>query len=215
MGTLAEIARQCEVSEAYLSQIKNKSKESKTGTPRTMGDKIARKIERGLGLDFGWMDADHSNELREATLAAMAEIESMLNACEIPIIELKYLLDIYQEKFSPEQIGFGKTHSTLTHSRKTFAAYIHDRAMEPEFSNGDVLIIDFEVEPQAGDLVVAYVKPDLIFFRKYKPKTLGLKKTADFSLVPINQDYPGIHSNEHSIKIIGVMIEHRRLRKAS
>lgn len=42
--------------DATLSQIKNQSVHSKTGTPRAMGDPMARKIEQELGLPNGWMD---------------------------------------------------------------------------------------------------------------------------------------------------------------
>lgn len=42
--------------DATLSQIKNKSVHSKTGTPRAMGDSLARRIEVSLSLSLGWMD---------------------------------------------------------------------------------------------------------------------------------------------------------------
>jgi hypothetical protein len=42
--------------DATLSQIKNKSVHSKTGTPRAMGDSLARRIEVSLSLGLGWMD---------------------------------------------------------------------------------------------------------------------------------------------------------------
>jgi hypothetical protein len=42
--------------DATLSQIKNRSVHSKTGTPRAMGDPMARKIEAALNLPDGWMD---------------------------------------------------------------------------------------------------------------------------------------------------------------
>lgn len=42
--------------DATLSQIRTKAPHSKTGTPRSMGDPLARKIEEKLGLERGWMD---------------------------------------------------------------------------------------------------------------------------------------------------------------
>ena len=42
--------------DATLSQVRNQSAHSKTGTPRTMGDQLARTIEEKLGLQRGWMD---------------------------------------------------------------------------------------------------------------------------------------------------------------
>jgi len=42
--------------DATLSQIKNQSAHHRTGTPRAMGDDLARKIEGALHLERGWMD---------------------------------------------------------------------------------------------------------------------------------------------------------------
>lgn len=45
-----------EKTDSTLSQIKLGSRHSKTGTPRNMGDELARRIEAKLELPLGWMD---------------------------------------------------------------------------------------------------------------------------------------------------------------
>lgn len=42
--------------EATLYQLKNRSPDTTTGTPKNIGDGIAREIEVKLGLERGWMD---------------------------------------------------------------------------------------------------------------------------------------------------------------
>lgn len=42
--------------DSTLSQINNQSVHSTTGTPRSMGDVLARRIEKELNLERGWMD---------------------------------------------------------------------------------------------------------------------------------------------------------------
>lgn len=42
--------------DSTLSQINNQSVHSTTGTPRAMGDVLARRIEKALNLERGWMD---------------------------------------------------------------------------------------------------------------------------------------------------------------
>lgn len=42
--------------DSTLSQIQNQSVHSTTGTPRAMGDVLARRIEKALDLERGWMD---------------------------------------------------------------------------------------------------------------------------------------------------------------
>ncbi|MBB5508119.1 S24 family peptidase [Paraburkholderia atlantica] len=58
-GKASALAEKAGVAAAYLSQIKNRSPESKTGKPKAMGDDVARKIERALGEAEGWMDVEH------------------------------------------------------------------------------------------------------------------------------------------------------------
>jgi hypothetical protein len=44
--------------DATLSQILNEAKNSRTGTPKQMGSKLAREIEVACGKEVGWMDTD-------------------------------------------------------------------------------------------------------------------------------------------------------------
>ena len=57
-GSLAQLneAIGLDRTDATLSQIRTKAPHSKTGTPRVMGDDLARKIEEKLELELGWMD---------------------------------------------------------------------------------------------------------------------------------------------------------------
>ncbi|WP_171518235.1 helix-turn-helix transcriptional regulator [Cupriavidus necator] len=61
-GTATRLAETAGLSAAYLSQIKNKQPESKTGKPKSLGDEAARKIERAIGETRGWMDVDHATQ---------------------------------------------------------------------------------------------------------------------------------------------------------
>lgn len=59
-GTLEAIANACQMpNTVYLSQIRSRQKDVKTGEPRNMGDKTARKLEDGCNKPHGWMDAEH------------------------------------------------------------------------------------------------------------------------------------------------------------
>lgn len=59
-GTASKLAEMVGTSPAYISQIKNRTHDSKSGTPKTMGDDFARRVEAALGLAVGWMDTDHN-----------------------------------------------------------------------------------------------------------------------------------------------------------
>src|SRR5579875_3207975 len=55
-GSAAKLAEAAKTSAAYLSQIKNRTPDSESGTPKTMGDDMARRIEAAIGEQPGWMD---------------------------------------------------------------------------------------------------------------------------------------------------------------
>lgn len=64
--------------DATLTQIKNQNPNSGTGKPRGMGDALARRIERALGLPTGYMDnvntfGDPAMEARMQHLHKVAE----------------------------------------------------------------------------------------------------------------------------------------------
>ena len=59
--TIAALADHTGIAAAYLSQLLNQSP-SANKTPRGMGGKTARKIEKKCGKPNGWMDTLHSED---------------------------------------------------------------------------------------------------------------------------------------------------------
>lgn len=55
---MKDIATKANVNYVYLSQIKSGVAEGKARKAKQMGYEVARKIESGLGLEYGWMDIE-------------------------------------------------------------------------------------------------------------------------------------------------------------
>jgi hypothetical protein len=55
-GSARRLAEAVGTSEAYISQLVNALPDSKTGTPKNIGDAFSRKVEAGLKKRRGWMD---------------------------------------------------------------------------------------------------------------------------------------------------------------
>lgn len=55
-GSSDAVAELAETSPVYLSQLRNKALDSKTGRARQIGDPLARKLEIGCKKEVGWMD---------------------------------------------------------------------------------------------------------------------------------------------------------------
>lgn len=83
--------------------------------------------------------------------------------------------------------------------------------MAPDFVEGDRVIIDCELVPQPGDFVVARNGGEEATFKKYKIISIGEKEV--FDLIPLNDNYPSMRSDQQHIQIIGVMVEQRRYRR--
>lgn len=95
----------------------------------------------------------------------------------------------------------------------TFALRIMGNSMEPEFREGDVVVIDPDVAPTPGDYVVARNHVEAATFKKYRPRGVDENGHPIFELVPLNDDYAVMRSDQEPICIIGTMVEHTRFRK--
>lgn len=98
-------------------------------------------------------------------------------------------------------------------SQNAFALEIKGDSMLPEFKPGDRVIIDPAIFPQPGDFVVAKNGDDEATFKKYRPRTMDEHGDVVFELVPLNEDYPSMRSDQGPIRIIGTMVEHRKYRR--
>lgn len=96
-------------------------------------------------------------------------------------------------------------------SQGTFALKIKGKSMEPEFVEGDLILVDPELTPHPGDYVVAKNGEDEATFKKYRARGFNEEGQEIFELVPLNNDYAVRSSAKEKFHIIGVLVEHRRL----
>ncbi|MCC0183525.1 helix-turn-helix domain-containing protein [Aeromonas hydrophila] len=94
-----------------------------------------------------------------------------------------------------------------------FGLWLRGDSMLPQFKEGDLIIVDPDEAPQPGDYVVAKNGSNEATFKKYRPRGIDENGQEVFELVPLNEDYPTMHSDRQHIQIIGVMVEHRIFRK--
>ncbi|WP_244137896.1 S24 family peptidase [Burkholderia stabilis] len=168
LRTAAALAEKAGVAAAYLSQIKNQTPESKTGKPKTMGDEVARKIERAIDESEGWMDTDHSSP--NGNISSMGQPSTVIKrllpkdkgnvvAWERPddlepdedrvwIDRFDYRFsagtgliqwEIRQKKALPFDIGFFKALGVKPQDCKL--AQVHGPSMEPYLFNRDLMMI--------------------------------------------------------------------------
>src|SRR5690606_34573983 len=61
-GTADALAEACGLSAEYISQIRNRAIDKKTGRARNLGSQAARKLENGMSKPTGWMDTNHTTQ---------------------------------------------------------------------------------------------------------------------------------------------------------
>jgi SOS-response transcriptional repressor LexA len=109
--------------------------------------------------------------------------------------------------------GFELITTDLDLSPGAFALVIKGESMLPEFREGDKIVIDPAVQPLPGDMVIAKNTEEEATFKKYRPRGYNERGEMVFELIPLNEDYPVMRSDIEHLRVIGVMVEHRKYRK--
>lgn len=196
---------------AQISQWLNASLNSKTGKPRVMSNAIAREIEFKTGKPDGWMDVPA--EGKELSTRGGANVEFRLPEGTRLIPHITYVqAGVWTDIANSFQRS--DAHNWLiasdVHSGDTFVLTVRGNSMEPDFKEGDLILVDPTVRPRPGSFVVAKNGRDEATFKKYRHRSVDFLGNDIFELVPLNDDYPTMRSDEQPIEIIGTMVEHRR-----
>lgn len=91
-----------------------------------------------------------------------------------------------------------------------FSVIVQGNSMEPDFKEGDMLIVDGSISPKPGSFVIAQNGSNEATFKKYRVIAHDEYGREVFELIPLNNDYPTLSSKIHDIRIIGVVVRHMR-----
>lgn len=218
LGSGSKLAEAAKTSPAYLSQIKNRTPDSKSGTPKTMGDDMARRIEAAIGEPHGWMDVAHSPQAQNQHPAVPPKSSFDENVAPasiglrpVPVIssvQAGALRDM--ESPYPPGAGYAYEYTDQDLSAWAFALDVEGLSMLPDFKPGDRIIVDPELSPNPGDFVIARNGSEQATFKKYRPRGIDGTGNMVFELVPLNDDYPSLRSDTEQLTVIGVVTEHRK-----
>ena len=183
-GTIANLARLSNTAPAYLSQILN-SLPTSTGRPRSVGDKLARKLEQAMNKPYGWMDRNNDDEYDTAS---------------IPVGSVTYVPLIDESKVCLYQGNTDRGQSEITElipvpiqvGKRSFAIRVLADSMEPKFLDGDIIIVDPDVESKPSDFVIVLDKSS----NKISFKQL-IEDGKQNYLKPLNPRYPLVELQEY------------------
>lgn len=170
--------------------------------------------QRELGVSATWIDDGQGQMLASGDPGNANVRPAEVGLRRIPLIS-SVQAGLMTEAVNPfpPGVAFEYLLTDLQLSEHAFALEIEGQSMEPEFKEGDRIIVDPALQPQPGDFVVAKNGREEATFKKYRPRGIGQGGREVFELVPLNDDYPTINSEHEPARIIGVMVEHRRYRR--
>jgi hypothetical protein len=91
---------------------------------------------------------------------------------------------------------------------QAFGLVVTGNAMSPEFSEGDRIIVDPQLNPEAGDAVIAKVG-DRLLFRRYRPRG----DAGAYELAALNENYAPVWSDRVNCEVVATLVEHHRYRR--
>ncbi len=216
LGTAAKLAEAAKTSAAYLSQIRNRTPDSKSGTPKMMGDAMARRIEEALGEPHGWMDKSHLSQgnnfpTRDTGQQGFDQNVSLIRLASRPIPVISSVqAGALRDMENPYEPGDGYAVEYTEDpklSRWAFCLDVEGMSMAPRFQPGDRLFVDPDRSPGPGNFVVARNGSNQATFKKYRPRGIDANGNDIFELVPLNDDFPTLRSDQETLVVIGVVTE--------
>lgn len=192
----AQFAELIDTSPAALSQLIGDKPH------RNIGDKMARKIESALNLPFGWMDTLHAKE--NHTNVTFRSVNTPQGS--YPVISW-VSAGQWMEAVEPyHRRAIDRWYETTVEcSDDSFWLDVHGDSMTSpvglSIPEGAAILVDPEVEPINGKLVVAKLEGD----NEATFKKLVIDAGRRF-LKPLNPQYPMIEINGNC-RIVGVVVD--------
>lgn len=200
-----QVAAETGLSDSAISQLLS-------GKTKNLRASSAVKLEMATGVRASWLVTGEGMQMSGAVGDNVSR--ASVGSIRIPLISYVQagVWTTVHDNFQPGDADeYLLTDQDL--SEHAFALEIKGESMQPEFKQGDRVIIDPLVQPNPGDFVVAKNGDDEATFKKYRPRGINDRGDPVFELVPLNDDYPSMRSDITPIQIIGTMIEHRKYRK--
>jgi SOS-response transcriptional repressor LexA len=88
----------------------------------------------------------------------------------------------------------------------SFGLKVRGDSMEPEFHEGDTVIVDPTRQPSPGRFVIATDEGGEATFKQYRDAGINDDGRHVFALVPLNDHYATMRSDRQKLAIVGVVI---------
>ena len=161
-GSAAKLARAAGTNSSYLSQVRNQLP-TKKGTPRSIGDELAEKLEKAMNKPQGWMDTPHTSmagqeeEHNPHAGPDLGKLHPLISWVQVG----KWLRAGNWDEISESTVPAYSTEMLscpVRCSLESFVLRVRGSSMEPKFHEGDLIFIDPSVTPDHGKYVVVLLE---------------------------------------------------------
>lgn len=143
---------------------------------RALRDKALKRLEEQTGKSAGWFDASDAENTRPGP-TMKGEVPLLSNVQAGMYTE-------FVDNLHPGEGDYEKIPTAVPVNRYTFALRVTGDSMEPEFTEGMLLIIEPELDAQPNDYVVAKNGGNETTFKQL------VRDGEDWYLKPLNPRYP-------------------------
>jgi SOS-response transcriptional repressor LexA len=126
----------------------------------------------------------------------------------VPILEWEQIIMWLNGQLRQEQIS-KYADAGINTGQKAFLVHVTSNSMEPEFRQGDRIMVDPDVPYQPGDIVMALDQGGKPFIGIYR-LIARPEGEAGIEITPRNPNWPAVILSGENARVIGRVVEHRR-----
>ncbi len=196
-GSAARLARAAETNSSYLSQVRNQLPTQK-GTPRSIGDDLAAKLEAAMKKPPGWMDVDHDTQAYGAGDGPnLNNHHRLITWDQVGKNHGKNRVENESAPYVTELLI-----CPVKCSEETFVLRVRGASMEPKFREGELIFVDPLAPVSHGKFVVVRLEASgEVTFKQW------IEEEGKQYLKTLNPDWPDrIIKVDRNTTVCGVIV---------
>lgn len=162
-------------------------------------------ISRVLGVNLEWL-ATGQGEMNLSFDNNVEVIKPIGKIRQIPILN-EVSAGIFQDIGQNSHDEFEPIIDNGSYNQNLFWLRIKGDSMTPLFKTGDIILVDMDATPKAGDYIVAMQENGESTFKKLKIAFDEQTKSEYMQLIPLNEFYQTLDSRYQPFTIVGKVIE--------
>ena len=117
----------------------------------------------------------------------------------VPLLTFEQLHLMETTSSDPRLVSSPRVTVIDTAGARAKVVIVNDDAMSPLISAGNLIHLDPDLSPRAGDTVLVVDDHGVYYIREYRVRTAGA-----FEATPSNAAYATLHSQTHGLRVIAV-----------